>query len=76
MKLSWVDLRHSTLRDLSYPSDHFKGPVQGGPKGRPNTVMDLINICALHLCDLASNHEEICWCYQEKIDVSHEVYDD
>ena len=76
MKLSWVDLRNSTLRDLIYPSDHFKGVVQSGPKGRPNTVMDLIKICALHLCDLASNHEEICWCYQEKIDVSHEVYGD
>ena len=76
MKLSSVELRHSALYNLSYPSDHFKGAVQGGPKGRPNTVMDLIKICSLHLCDLASNHEEICWCYQEKTDVSHEVYGD
>ena len=57
MKLSLVELRHSALYNLIYPSDHFKGVVQGGPKGRPNIVMDLIKICALYLCDITSNHE-------------------
>ena len=35
--------------------------------------MDLMKNQPLHLCDLASNHEEIYWCYQEKTYANKEV---